>query len=462
VTAEFAAERMMRMVRRMTGPWWTAAVALVVAGCGGVSGNAAGVGAGAVATVRSSASASASASVGAGGGAVVAKTATPAVAIRPPAKAIWLRSLQMTSATTGWALYYSANPNSSSAALLLARTTDGGRSWTDVTPVAARPMLAAPDATQVLDPVSGDRAYLAVTGATQESNTAVNTTMVFVTTDGGRTWADSAPLRAVSTVSEVSFADPEQGFLMLGGGDDAMGEDAVWLYRTADGGAHWSLAAATPAPTGTAVSSQPGPGRIPAACDKSGLAFPTATNGWIAGTCNAGLANALLVSQDGGVSWADEPLPLPASICAGGACTVSGPQFLDGTGFVTVDPEPAGAALLVTRDLGQTWDQVALPTGLQYPQITFFSPTQGVLVARETQGAFGGTFYTTADGGQTWTPVPQGANLTRLGVTVDFATPEDGFAWTNGLETDSVPPTSIYETTNSGRTWHAFTPKLAA
>ena len=453
------------MARRMrgpwwTGPWWTAAVALVVAGCAGVGGNAAGVGAGGGATARSSAAGSASASASAG--ARVAKTATPAHAIRPQAKAIWLRSLQMTSAMTGWALYYSGNPNSSSAALLLARTTDGGRSWTDVTPAAARLMLATPDATQVLGPVGGDGAYLAVTGATEESDSSVNTTTVFATTDGGRTWTDSAPLRAVSTVSEVSFANPEHGFLLLGGGDDAMGEDPVWLYRTADGGAHWSLAAATPAPTGTAISSQPGPGQIPAVCDKNGLAFPTATNGWIASTCNARLANALLVSRDGGVSWADESLPLPATICAGGACTLSGPQFLDGTGFVTVDPEPAGAALLVTRDLGQTWQQLALPAGLQYPQITFFGPSQGVLVAGETQGAFGGTFYTTADGGQTWTPVPQGVNLTRLGVTIDFATPEDGFAWTNGLDSDPGAPTSIYATTNSGRAWHAFTPKLAA
>jgi hypothetical protein len=44
----------------------------------------------------------------------------------------------------------------------------------------------------------------------------------------------------------------------------------------------------------------------------------------------------------------------------------------------------------------------------------------------------------------------------------DLRTPEDGFAWTNGLESDPVPLTSIYETTNSGRTWHAFTPKLTA
>jgi photosystem II stability/assembly factor-like uncharacterized protein len=447
---------MMLMVRRMTGPWWTAAVALVVAGCAGVSGNAAGVGAGAVATTRSSASAFASA------GARVAKTATPADAIRPQAKAIWLRSLQMTSAMTGWALYYSGNPNSSSAALLLARTTDGARSWTDVTPAAARPLLAAPDAEQVLDPVSGERAYLAVTGATEESNGTVNTTKVFATTDGGRTWTDSASLRAESTVSQVSFADPRHGFLLLGGDDGTMGRDSVWLYRTSDGGAHWSPAAAAQAQPGRTVASPPGLGQIPPACDKNGLTFPTATAGWIASTCNVRLSDTLLVSQDGGTSWSDQSLPLPVTTCAETTCTVRGPQFVGDAGFVTVEPEPAGATLLETRDLGQTWERLPLPAGLQYPQITFFSPTQGVLVAGETQSAFGGTFYTTADGGRTWTPVPQGDNLTRLGVTIDFATPEDGFAWTNGLESDPVPPTSIYETTNSGRTWHAFTPKLVA
>jgi hypothetical protein len=97
----------------------------------------------------------------------------------------------------------------------------------------------------------------------------------------------------------------------------------------------------------------------------------------------------------------------------------------------------------VTRDPRKTWEQLPLPAGLQYPQVTFFSPTEGVLVARETQGEFGNTFYTTADGGHGWTPVPQGANLTRLGVTIDFANAQDGFAWTNGLESDPVPPNPV-------------------
>ena len=129
---------------------------------------------------------------------------------------------------------------------------------------------------------------------------------------------------------------------------------------------------------------------------------------------------------------------------------------------MTVESEPGASALLATRNLGQTWAQTALPAGVQYPEITFFSPTQGVLVAAGSQDSFQSTFYTTADGGQTWTPVPQGTNLTKLGVSIDFTSAQDGFAWTTGETSDPTPPTSIYETKNSGRTWHAFTPKLAS
>jgi len=448
----------MAMVRRMGRPWCAAAMVLMVAGCAGVGGNAAGVGA------RAAGRSSPSGSRGATGSATQPAPASQ-TGTRKRTGPIWLQSLQMTSATTGWALHYSGNPSSPSPAVaLLARTTDGGRTWTDLTPAPGLAMLATPDAEQVLDPVNGEDAYLAVTGATEESSTAVNTTVVFATANGGRTWTKSAPLRAVSTASQVSFADPEHGFLLLGGDDGAMGEDQVWLYRTADGGKHWSLAAVSPSETGAAVTGQPVSGRIPKECDKNGLNFPTATTGWIASTCNAGSANALLVSHDGGASWSDESLPLPSATCAGGACFVRGPLFADGTGFVAVDPEPGagGPALLETRDLGRSWEQIALPSGVQYPQLTFFSPTRGVLVAAGSQDSFQGTFYTTANGGQTWAPVRQGTNFTKIGVDIDFTSARDGFAWTTGENSDPAPSTLIYATTNSGRTWHVFTPHLVS
>jgi photosystem II stability/assembly factor-like uncharacterized protein len=429
----------------------------MVAGCASVGGNAVGIGTGA--TAPSSSSASTGAAGSATGTALTSKTG----ATRARSGPIWLQSLQMTSTTTGWALYDSKNPNSSSGVFeLLARTTDGGRTWTDVTPAAALPMLATPYAEQVLDPVDGEDTYLAVTGATQESNNVVNPTVVFATTNGGRTWTKSATLRAVSFASQVSFANPQHGFLMLGGNGGTMGEDQVWLYQTSDAGKHWSLAAASPGETGAAFPAQQGPGRIPTECDKYGLDFPTATAGWIASTCNAGLTNGLLVSHDGGTSWSDQSLPIPATICAGRACFVRGPQFVGGAGFVTVDPQPGGPALLETRDLGQTWERIALPAGVRYPQITFFSPTQGALVVAGSQDSFQSTFYTTTNGGQTWTPVPQGTNFTKIGVDIDFTSTKDGLAWTNGENSDPATATSIYETTNSGRSWHVFTPRLVS
>ena len=445
------------MVRRMCRPWWAAAVVLMVAGCAGAGGDAAGIGV--AATARSSPTASTGSAASASQSALASQTG----ATRKRTGPIWLQSLQMTSTTTGWALYYSKNPNSSSGVFTrLARTTDGGRTWTDVTPAAGLPMLATPYAEQVLDPVNAEDAYLAVTGATEDSNNSVNSTVLFATTDGGRTWTKSTTLRAVSFASQLSFANPQHGFLLLGGNGGAMGQDQVWLYRTSDAGRHWSLAAASPGETGAALPAQQGPGRIPTECDKYGLDFATATTGWIASTCNAGLTDGLLVSQDNGTSWSDQSLPVPATICAGGACLVRGPQFVGGAGFVTVDPQLGAPALLETRDQGRTWKRIALPAGVQYPQITFFSPTQGTLVAGGSQDSFRSTFYTTANGGQTWTPVPQGTNFTKIGVNIDFTTTRDALAWTTGENSDPVPATSIYQTANSGRTWHAFTPHLVS
>jgi photosystem II stability/assembly factor-like uncharacterized protein len=291
---------------------------------------------------------------------------------------------------------------------------------------------------------------------------AETTTVLFTTADGGRTWTESAPIRAQSDASMVSFADSGHGFLMLGGDGGAMGQDPVSLYRTADGGKHWSLAAATPPLARATDTAEWGPGQIPRSCDKYGLTFPTASTGWISSTCNVGLENNLLVTSDGGTDWSDQSLPLPTTTCAGNACFVKGPQFVGGTGFVTVVAGGGTSALLETRDLGQTWQQVPLPAAAgPYPQITFFDPEQGVLVAAQSQGSFGNTFYTTADGGQTWTPVPQGTRFTTQdAVSIDFVNPQVGFAWATGEESDPVPPTTIYETTNAGRTWQEFTPRL--
>jgi photosystem II stability/assembly factor-like uncharacterized protein len=402
------------------------------------------------------------AAAAAGCGPVSARTTGPAASQsseRPapsparPGTPIWLDTLQMTSATTGWALRWAGNPSGAAPVYLAAtRTTNGGRTWTDVTPLAARPLLDTQDATAVLDALSGECAYLAVTAATADSN-AVNVTEVFATSNGGRTWAESAPLQVADWVSRLSFADAEHGWLLFNAGG-AMGQDPVQLYRTTDAGLRWSLIAAT-AQTGT------GSNGLPVSCGKNGLTFATPAVGWLDTFCFS-LSDALLVSRDGGATWAPQPLPLPAGYCRVYGCFVYGPQFAGGTGFLTVDRENAAPYFLVSRDLGATWQHLPLPPGSRtYAQLTFFSRLQGVLVPEASQAAIGPVFYTTANGGLTWTAVPQGRAFTQLGAAIDFVSTQTGFAWTVGADATSGAP-AMYQTANSGRSWTEFTPRLAA
>jgi photosystem II stability/assembly factor-like uncharacterized protein len=377
----------------------------------------------------------------------------PTLSLAQPGTPVWLDTLHMTSATTGWALRWTGNPSGSAAVYLApTRTTNGGRTWTDVTPSAARQLLDTQYATAVLDPLSGERAYLAVTAATTDSN-AIHVTEVFATNNGGQTWAGSAPLRVGSYANLLSFTDPRHGWLLFNTGG-AMGQDPVWLYRTTDGGLRWSLIAATSG-DGT------GGNGLPTSCGKTGLTFATAAIGWLDATCFS-LSDALLVSRNGGITWAAQSLPLPADYCQFYGCFVDGPQFTGGTGFLTVDRENGNSYFLVTHDLGTTWQHVSLPAGSRtYPQLTFFSPLQGMLVPQASQQAIGPVFYTTASGGLTWTAVPQGRAFAQLGAAIDFVSTQTGFAWTLGADATRAVP-AMYETASSGRSWTEFTPQLVA
>ena len=304
----------------------------------------------------------------------------------------------------------------------------------------------------MLHALDGERAWLAVTAAAPD-NSPVHLTDVFATVDGGRTWTTSAPLKASGSAVFLSFAGPERGWLLMTDGA-AMQQQPVQLYRTADGGLRWSLVAQT-AEAGTRSTS------LPVACDKAALAFAAASVGYIGGACNV-LSGLLLVSRDGGVGWAPQALPVPASSCGGG-CEVSGPQFAGQTGFLVIDRAPWAPYFLVSQDLGMTWQSEPLPSGAgEDPRIQFFSPLSGMLVSAGPQGVIGHVFYTTADGGRTWAAVPQGRSFTQLGSTFDFVSARTGFAWALGADAQGSSSPAMYQTTDSGRTWVTFTPRLAA
>jgi photosystem II stability/assembly factor-like uncharacterized protein len=370
----------------------------------------------------------------------------------------------MTSANTGWALRWTSNPGATSGQapyLIPARTVDAARRWTTIAPRGSRPLLSTPFATVVLHALNGQRAWLAVTAASSANQFPgdVHRTRVYVTGNGGRTWARSAALNAPGFAEFLSFPDATHGWLLqdLGSEDVLPGADYADVYRTADGGLHWSEVAHTPPPPSTAVSKS----GLPVMCDKAGMAFATPSAGWLAGACN-NLSYAMRVTRDGGTHWSAQALPIPADTCSTGGCEVFGPQFFGRTGFVSLARAPAAPYFLVSQNLGRTWQTRALPSGSGLdPRITFFSARDGVLVSAGPQGSIGAVFYTTANAGRSWTAVPQGTAFTQLGVGFDFVSTRIGYAWVLGTDATGSTAPQMYRTRNSGRTWTPFTPVAA-
>ena len=355
---------------------------------------------------------------------VTVATSTP-----PP---IWLETPQMTSPTTGWTLRWIRWGVNGSE---LVRTTDGGRTWTDVTPPAAA-LLSLPDAlTPVLLARDGEHAWLALCCAGQTDTSAGMLTEVFSTSDGGRTWTESEPLRgpAYGGPASLSFTGPDDGWLLLTT-DTAGPARFGQLYRTDDGGRHWALLAAD----------------VPASCDPS-LTVATTSVAWIA----CGPPGPLLVSSDGGTHWAPQQLPRSAA---------GVPQFTGQTGFMTAGPA-AGLYLLVTHDLGRTWRRVPLPSGIgAAPDVRFLSASDGIVMPYVSPGSRVPVVYVTVNGGRTWTAIPQRLRATDpelLGY--NFVSTRIWFAW-YGNQAQALAPAQgqaqasiIYETDNSGRTWTAIT-----
>lgn len=392
----------------------------------------------------------------------------PAASARPPARAwgpaaarpAWLQSVQMTSARVGWALHWTGNPaGSASVALVAARTTDGGRTWTNIDP---RPKALIFDHPGVIVSAvlraSGDRrAWLAATAGAQSGYCQIpSRTRVFRTADGGRTWAESALIRAPGFARYLTFTDPANGWLLqdLGAAGFPVPHDYVQLYRTRDGARHWSLAAQTLRCPQLGTS----PSGLPTYGDKTGVAFATTKAGWLTAGGNA-LADLILVTRDGGRRWKPRPVPLPRTFCQALGCAVTPPQFFGRTGYLTIG-HPSHGLLLATRNLGVTWTRLpALPAGAgAFPQVRFFDSRHGIIVSSGAQGAIGQMFYLTSNGGRTWTPIRQGMRFNHLGFTVDFVSPLTGFAWI--VAADLTGTQRMYTTHNGGRTWAAFTPKL--
>ncbi len=293
------------------------------------------------------------------------------------------------------------------------RSTDAGRSWSDVTPANSPGSWSTFVA---LD----DSAAWAI-----HSVYGTNSLTVERTVDGGRTWSRSAATTPGGGATGAGFVDRLHGWLFVDLGV-AAGSEAVAVLSTRDGGATWKVAAQSDDPTSGA-----GTGGISFGCDKAPMAFGSAAIGLLPTEC-AGGPPYIYRTADGGAHWTRVNLP-------GAGYYFETPIFLTATDAVIHGTDGTGGGLLATHDAGASWSLSRLPGK---GSIDFESTVSG--------WQMNDTLFSTSDGGRTWRTI---ASLPFKGtdMTLQYLGGGIGVAWTSRN-------TSAYRTDDYGRTWRSIAP----
>jgi photosystem II stability/assembly factor-like uncharacterized protein len=339
-------------------------------------------------------------------------------------------SMRMFNRNTGWAAGSGTNK--------ILRTSDGGTHWDDVTPQAAR---AGTWTTFFLD---GNHAWLG-SSIQPGSGSPDFSVAIYRTDDGGRNWqpAGTAAVDAGWPAS-MQFVDPTHGWLFINQGA-AAGSQGVAFYGTVDGGTSWAKLSETDPndPSGS-------PGHLPFGCNKGAPLFVSSSTGWIPGACNAAGRPFLYVTNDGGRTWNDAGIALPAGYSGPCMCGVSGLRFSDfskSVVFVLGIYSAAGGDgvahnfLYETRDAGAHW----FPGPMMPPNCfiaDFLTPAVGWTLDAKTN-----TILYTGDGGQHWSTL---GTVPSSQVVMDFHFVNSAIGWAMGSEPGG---NTLIKTSDGGRTW---------
>lgn len=372
-------------------------------------------------------------------------TTSPAVPVQGPSA---FADLRMFSPTTGWAWDGESD---------ILHTTVGVRQWTLVPPPLGRFHII-----EVAWVDSQSARVLASSGSPQDVGTYQ--LVGWSTDDGGATWARGQPFTALDetaqsiySVTDLAFVDRTHGWF-FDTQDGAEGAP-IFIFRTVDGGMHWTQVEMTPA-RGTSAA-----GALPVGCVKNGMTFVDPSTGWVVGACTGG-GPFIDVTHDGGATWAPQPFD-----CATG-CSLNAPQFTSSLDGVLVGAIGV-PVLFATTDGGRTWTQRAdLPASV----VHFINADEGfALGLTGTENPFP-VLWTTHDGGRSWQqasrPARSGSNgdgprsdidqIDFVSTSLGWATPVDISSQPlTRTPTPHTAPFTFWETTDAGATWRLVTPRFS-
>lgn len=291
--------------------------------------------------------------------------------------------------------------------------------------------------------------------------------IVYHTTDGGETWAQK--LRFAGEYDWMRFSADGRNGVIWGvtervppcsrlPGDCSTAPPAApgIVYRTTDGGEHWS---SSKTPDGLSLYQ---------------MDFLDSDRGWAILHPPVGTALDVYATVDGGLTWQRRgTLASPANVIIPATFGSSRRlQFSDAQhGVFEPAPRVAGA-LMTTDDGGQTWQRVDLaqPAGLGGRSISASAPTifpigTGLLAAWPTGPQTGSDVfvYTTTDHGRTWSsprhlPLPASALSGGFVLGVTLLDTNHWLISIEGPPQQQNGPTSprLSFTDDGGRTWRTL------
>ncbi|OWR31825.1 hypothetical protein CDO73_04915 [Saccharibacillus sp. O23] len=255
--------------------------------------------------------------------------------------------------------------------------------------------------------------------------------VVMHTSDGGRTWSKQFAAGGTDENSDpemlssraIDFADSHNGYLLTDDPSMMAGD----LYRTSDGGAHW-----------TKVQSKLRSHR-PTLTD---MDFADGKNGWLSAAPGAGPnEGGLMITRDGGRTFES---------AEGVGYDLSFVQLAkSGKGFAVGGTSMNRDYLVRTDDGGKSWSAV-YPTPLPTNGMSFVDAKRGYGI-----GTFSGEnrLLTTADGGRTWTPGYEFGG-SRRAFAVDFLNADEGWvAASTTDETSGQTGLDLLHTKDGGRSF---------
>lgn len=209
-----------------------------------------------------------------------------------------------------------------SDATILYETKDAGVTWTPVTTITGDAPAGVCNLTAI------DATNLVAVGRTN------GPAHVIMSHDAGATWTSTSVKKELSMLIDARFTSPTEGIIM------GMGEGAnpvCTILRTTDGGK--TYAKVFESKTQNSL------------CWK--VSFPSPKVGYVAVQDAAEGPPTFAKTTDGGLTWAELPLPVKVG-AAGGFPAI-------GIGFVTdlvgwVSPEEPSLPTYRTRDGGKTWE----------------------------------------------------------------------------------------------------------